>query len=94
MLTGSLDEAQRKVRACQHSRCLNCAAAGGKVHIVIQPPFGYTMPVLDFKPTSFCLLKVEAYFYDTRRQLFEYDQVLNTQRDKVSELREGLLCLP
>ena len=27
--------------------------------------------------------KVESYFFDIRKQLFEYDQVLNTQRDKV-----------
>jgi preprotein translocase subunit SecA len=27
--------------------------------------------------------KVESYFFDIRRQLFEYDQVLNTQRDRV-----------
>ncbi|CAK0755431.1 Protein translocase subunit SA1, chloroplastic [Coccomyxa viridis] len=27
--------------------------------------------------------KVEAYFFDIRKQLWEYDQVLNTQRDKV-----------
>lgn len=29
------------------------------------------------------LLQVESYFFDIRRQLFEYDQVMNTQRDKV-----------
>ncbi|KAL4443549.1 hypothetical protein ABPG75_011286 [Micractinium tetrahymenae] len=35
--------------------------------------------------------KVEAYFYDIRKQLFEYDQVLNTQRDKVyAERRRAL----
>ena len=28
-------------------------------------------------------LQVESYFFDIRRQLFEYDQVMNTQRDKV-----------
>ena len=27
--------------------------------------------------------KVESYFFDIRKQLFEYDQVLNTQRDRV-----------
>jgi preprotein translocase subunit SecA len=26
---------------------------------------------------------VESYFYDIRKQLFDYDQVLNTQRDRV-----------
>jgi preprotein translocase subunit SecA len=35
---------------------------------------------------------VEAYFFDQRRQLFEYDQVLNTQRDKVyGQRRRALL---
>ncbi|PSC72357.1 translocase subunit chloroplastic [Micractinium conductrix] len=35
--------------------------------------------------------KVESYFYDIRKQLFEYDQVLNTQRDKVyGERRRAL----
>lgn len=29
-------------------------------------------------------LQVESYFFDIRRQLFEYDQVMNTQRDKVT----------
>ncbi len=33
--------------------------------------------------------KVEAYFFDIRKQLFEYDQVLNTQRDKVRGIRGG-----
>ena len=28
-------------------------------------------------------IQVESYFFDIRRQLFEYDQVMNTQRDKV-----------
>jgi preprotein translocase subunit SecA len=37
--------------------------------------------------------KVEAYFFDIRRQLFEYDQVLNTQRDRVyAERRRALLA--
>ena len=37
-------------------------------------------------------LQVESYFYDIRKQLFEYDQVLNTQRDKVyGERRLALL---
>ena len=26
--------------------------------------------------------KVETYFYDIRKQLFDYDQVLNSQREK------------
>ena len=35
--------------------------------------------------------KVEAYFFDARRQLFEFDQVLNTQRDRVyGERRRAL----
>lgn len=35
--------------------------------------------------------QVESYFYDIRKQLFEYDQVLNTQRDKVyAERRRAL----
>ncbi|KAL6782036.1 SECA1 [Auxenochlorella protothecoides x Auxenochlorella symbiontica] len=37
--------------------------------------------------------KVEAYFFDIRKQLFEYDQVLNTQRDRVyAERRRALLA--
>ncbi|GMH40256.1 hypothetical protein BSKO_08160 [Bryopsis sp. KO-2023] len=36
--------------------------------------------------------KVESYFFDIRRNLFEYDQVLNTQRDNIySERRQALL---
>jgi len=27
--------------------------------------------------------KVESYFFDIRKQLFEYDEVLNSQRDRV-----------
>ena len=35
--------------------------------------------------------KVEAYFYDIRKNLFEYDEVLNIQRDKVyAERRRAL----
>lgn len=35
--------------------------------------------------------KVETYFYDIRKQLFEYDQVLNSQREKVyAERRKAL----
>ena len=37
-------------------------------------------------------VQVESYFFDIRRQLWEYDQVLNTQRDKVYlERRRALL---
>jgi SecA Wing and Scaffold domain len=36
-------------------------------------------------------VQVEAYFFDQRRQLFEYDQVLNTQRDKVYGQRRRAL---
>jgi len=33
--------------------------------------------------------KVEAYYFDSRKQLFEYDQALNTQRNGVySERKE------
>lgn len=36
--------------------------------------------------------KVEAYFFNMRKQLFEYDQVLNTQRDRIyAERRKALL---
>ena len=36
--------------------------------------------------------KVEQYFYDIRKQLFDYDDVLNSQRDKVySERRRALV---
>eukprot|EP00210_Caulerpa_lentillifera_P001332 g1281.t1 len=36
--------------------------------------------------------KVEAYFFDLRKNLFEYDQVLNTQRDSIyAERRKALL---
>ena len=38
-----------------------------------------------------CRPQVESYFFDMRRQLWEYDQVLNTQRDKVyGERRRAL----
>ena len=35
--------------------------------------------------------KVEAYYFDTRKQLFEYDQALNTQRNGVYSERLRLL---
>eukprot|EP00878_Enallax_costatus_P000382 GHUV01000467.1.p1 GENE.GHUV01000467.1~~GHUV01000467.1.p1 ORF type:complete len:1015 (+),score=343.35 GHUV01000467.1:196-3240(+) len=36
--------------------------------------------------------RVESYFYDIRKNLFDYDQVINTQRDRVySERRRALL---
>ena len=35
--------------------------------------------------------KVEAYFYDIRKQLFDYDQVLSTQREKIYSERRKLL---
>ncbi|KAI8466746.1 MAG: chloroplast-associated SecA protein [Monoraphidium minutum] len=36
--------------------------------------------------------RVESYFYDIRKNLFDYDQVVNTQRDKIySERRKALL---
>jgi len=39
--------------------------------------------------------KVETYFYDIRKQLFEYDQVLNSQREKVyAERRKALRAEP
>eukprot|EP00747_Dinoflagellata_sp_TGD_P149583 gnl/TRDRNA2_/TRDRNA2_177029_c1_seq1.p2 gnl/TRDRNA2_/TRDRNA2_177029_c1~~gnl/TRDRNA2_/TRDRNA2_177029_c1_seq1.p2 ORF type:complete len:223 (+),score=7.78 gnl/TRDRNA2_/TRDRNA2_177029_c1_seq1:2151-2819(+) len=37
--------------------------------------------------------KVEAYFFDIRKNLFEYDRVLDTQRDRIyAERRQGLLA--
>lgn len=37
--------------------------------------------------------RVESYFYDIRKNLFDYDQVVNTQRDKVyAERRRALLA--
>lgn len=37
--------------------------------------------------------KVEAYFFDIRKQLFEYDEVLNSQRDRVySDRRRALVA--
>ncbi|EFJ50912.1 hypothetical protein VOLCADRAFT_57571 [Volvox carteri f. nagariensis] len=37
--------------------------------------------------------RVEAYFFDIRKNLFDYDQVVNTQRDKIySERRRALLA--
>jgi preprotein translocase subunit SecA len=37
--------------------------------------------------------RVEAYFYDIRKNLFDYDQVVNTQRDKIyAERRRALLA--
>jgi hypothetical protein len=38
--------------------------------------------------------KVESYFFDIRKQLFEYDQVLNTQRDRVYADRRAALEAP
>ena len=36
---------------------------------------------------------MESYFFDIRKQLFDYDQVLNTQRDKVyGDRRRALLA--
>ena len=35
--------------------------------------------------------KVEAYFYDTRKQLFEYDAVINTQRQAIYAERKKIL---
>jgi preprotein translocase subunit SecA len=35
--------------------------------------------------------KVESYFFDIRKQLFDYDQVLNTQRDRVYADRRAAL---
>lgn len=35
--------------------------------------------------------KVESYFFDIRKQLFEYDQVLNTQRDRIYADRRAAL---
>jgi preprotein translocase subunit SecA len=36
--------------------------------------------------------KVEGYFFNMRKQLWEYDQVLNMQRDRIySERRKALL---
>lgn len=35
--------------------------------------------------------KVESYFFDIRKQLFEYDQVINTQRDRVYADRRAAL---
>lgn len=35
--------------------------------------------------------KVEAYFYDTRKQLFEYDAVINTQRQAIYSERKKIL---
>ena len=39
-----------------------------------------------------CVLQVESYFFDIRRQLFEYDQVMNTQRDKVWHSGVYVIC--
>ena len=37
--------------------------------------------------------KMELYFFDMRKQLFEYDEVLNIQREKVyAERRRALLA--
>eukprot|EP00899_Mesostigma_viride_P005517 jgi/Mesvir1/14967/Mv14632-RA.1 len=35
--------------------------------------------------------KVETYFYDIRKQLFEYDEVLNSQREKLYAIRRAAL---
>ena len=36
--------------------------------------------------------KVEAYYYDIRKQLFEYDEVLNNQRQAIYSERNRILC--
>merc|ERR1711981_959864 len=38
--------------------------------------------------------KVENYFFDLRKNLFEYDQVLNTQRNRVYAERRLALLTP
>lgn len=38
--------------------------------------------------------KVERYFYDMRKQLFDYDQVLNQQRERVYAERRAALLAP
>merc|ERR1711959_635194 len=38
--------------------------------------------------------KVENYFFDIRKNLFEYDQVLNTQRERVYSERKLALLAP
>lgn len=38
--------------------------------------------------------KVESYFFDIRKNLFEYDQVLNTQRERVYAERRLALLAP
>lgn len=35
--------------------------------------------------------KVENYFFDIRKQLFEYDEVLNSQRDRIYKERRQAL---
>ena len=35
--------------------------------------------------------KVEAYYYDARKQLFEYDEVLNYQRQAIYSERRRIL---
>ncbi len=119
MLTGSLDEAQRKVRqntACllflnkgrssclqSHAACIHVllavtsatlrrCARRHKSHVIAchQPCWPHLSIVITNVQVFLC--QVEAYFYDMRRQLFEYDQVLNTQRDKVyGQRRRALL---
>ncbi len=42
--------------------------------------------------SDLCVRQVESYFFDIRRQLFDYDMVMNTQRERVySERRRALL---
>nr|YP_009399658.1 preprotein-translocase subunit a [Digenea simplex]ARW69477.1 preprotein-translocase subunit a [Digenea simplex] len=38
--------------------------------------------------------KVEGYFYDIRKQLFEYDEVINNQRKAIYKERKKILTLP
>ena len=43
------------------------------------------------KSLSSAQKKVESYFYDTRKQLFEYDAVINTQRKAIYSERKKIL---
>ena len=97
MLTSALDEAQRKVRRVGRragslagwrlgaqglgaSRCRWFARSQAHTHTSAScPRCSRPCPSRPFALTS---RQVESYFYDIRKQLFEYDQVLNTQASR------------
>ena len=57
---------------------------GFKTDIPIQSP------LLD-KSLESAQKKVESFYFDTRKQLFEYDEAINIQRNKIYDERRRIL---